>query len=244
MARGKAAIESAKSTADFRDAAREFEQAAAIAPNWPEAYYNLGLVREKSGDYDEAIAGYKRYLQLVPASSADAGKVQETIYKLEYLRERNNITGIWKVDPNESNVSCEPSAYMHYRNGFGSSVFMIDDIQLDIQRSSDGLKARILSSKNRFGGWFPDGAFTPVQRDGELVKVFDANMYTCHESVREDHCPWLTKFILTQSAANVLEGTIDVGRGFAYKVVSYNPFRYEPYGINCDGKVVLKRMNN
>jgi lipoprotein NlpI len=69
-----------------------FEKVAQLAPQWPDVYYNLGLLLEKTGNYDDAIQNFRTYLQLAPASP-DAHQVRETIYKLEYKRERSNIGG-------------------------------------------------------------------------------------------------------------------------------------------------------
>ena len=45
--RGMAAVEMAKSPADYKDAIKEFEKAAKLAPGWADVYYNLGMVQEK-----------------------------------------------------------------------------------------------------------------------------------------------------------------------------------------------------
>ena len=87
MARGQAAVEMAKSPADFQDAIREFQKAAELAPTWPDPYYNLGLTQEKAGKLREAAASFKKYLQLAP-NVPDAAKIQEQIYKLEYKAEK------------------------------------------------------------------------------------------------------------------------------------------------------------
>lgn len=87
MARGQAAVEMAKSPADFQDAIREFQKAIELAPNWPDPYYNLALLQEKTGRLKEAVASLKQYLRLAP-NAPDAAKVQEQIYKLEYKAEQ------------------------------------------------------------------------------------------------------------------------------------------------------------
>lgn len=87
MARGQAAVEMAKSPEDYEQAIKEFQQAARLAPNWPDPYYNLGLVQEKAGKLREAITSLNRYLQLAPGAP-DAAKVNEQIYKLEYKVEQ------------------------------------------------------------------------------------------------------------------------------------------------------------
>lgn len=86
MARGMAAVEMAKTPNDYKRAVNEFEQAAKLAPNWPDIYFNLGSIQAKAGNYGEAMRHYKRYLELAP-NAPDAAKVREEIYKLEYRAE-------------------------------------------------------------------------------------------------------------------------------------------------------------
>jgi hypothetical protein len=98
MARGMAAVEMAKSPGDYALAVPEFEQAARLAPDWPEIFYNLGLVQSKVGDYTSAMKSFQRYLDLAP-QSPDAAKVRDEIFKLEYRRDRDKQTtmlaGTW-----------------------------------------------------------------------------------------------------------------------------------------------------
>lgn len=102
MARGNAAIEMAKSPGDYALAVKEFEQAARLAPDWPEIYYSLGNAQSKAYDYTSAMKSYQRYLDLAP-QSPDAAKVRDEIFKLEYRRDRENLAamlaGIW-IAPN------------------------------------------------------------------------------------------------------------------------------------------------
>jgi tetratricopeptide (TPR) repeat protein len=85
--RGMAAVEMAKSPDDYAAAIKEFTQAAALAPDWPDVYYNLGLVQEKAGKYRDAITSLKQYRRLAPNAS-DAQIVQSLIYKLEFKAEQ------------------------------------------------------------------------------------------------------------------------------------------------------------
>ncbi len=98
MARGIAAAEMAKSVSDYDLAVKEFEQAAKLAPDWPDVYYNLGTAHAKAGDLTSAINNLQRYLDLAP-QSPDAGKVQQEIFKLEYRRDREKLnttlSGTW-----------------------------------------------------------------------------------------------------------------------------------------------------
>ena len=87
MARGQAAVEMAKSTEEYAPAIKEFEQAVKLAPNWPDPYYNLAILQEKTGKLKEAVESLKQYLRLAP-DAPDAAKIQEHIYKLEYKAEQ------------------------------------------------------------------------------------------------------------------------------------------------------------
>lgn len=98
MARGVAAVEMAKSADDYALAVKEFEQAARLAPHWPDIYYNLGNVQSKAGDLTSAMKSFQRYLELAP-KSPDAVKVRNEIFKLEYRLDREklaaSLAGTW-----------------------------------------------------------------------------------------------------------------------------------------------------
>ena len=136
MARGMAAVEMANTPKDYKHAVREFEQAAKLAPDWPDVYFNLGSVQAKAGNYGEAMRHYKRYLELAP-KAPDAAKVREEIYKLEYRAEeperaRNRFIALindtvldtqtdlmWAAKDNGSNISWQGAKNYcgNYRGG-------------------------------------------------------------------------------------------------------------------------------
>jgi len=87
MARGAAAMEMAKSPADFRDAVKEFSQAVKEAPDWANAWFNLGVAHESAEDYQAAINSFKTYLKKAP-KAADRENVEMRIFKLEYKMEK------------------------------------------------------------------------------------------------------------------------------------------------------------
>lgn len=238
MARGQAAVEMAKSTADYEAAARELEKAKQLAPQWPEVYHALGLLYEKTGNYEEAIESFRGYLKHVP-SSPDAAKVQESIYKLEYKRDRNNIEGIWKTVVNETTATCDPAGYEAGRRWWLSSRFVIDDLVLEFRKKPEGDRVRVLSSRLRIHS-LPDGSYVPVKRDEGIIKIFGATMYTCKDVVQPDHCPWESKFVLTQVSADELKGTLDV-KGAGWHRVSYSKEKDEFTFFQCTGKIVLRR---
>jgi hypothetical protein len=92
--RGIAAVEDAKSPEDYDSAIKEFQEAHTLAPGWPDALYNLGMVQEKAGKYGEAIVSLRLYLCLAPDAS-DVETVKSLINKLEYKTEKE--TGFKKV---------------------------------------------------------------------------------------------------------------------------------------------------
>jgi hypothetical protein len=88
--RGVAAVEMAKSPADYDVAIKEFRQAIDLAPDWADAYYNLGKVQEQAEKFGDAIASFRQYLRLAPNAS-DSESVKSLIDKLEFKAE-NTLT--------------------------------------------------------------------------------------------------------------------------------------------------------
>jgi tetratricopeptide (TPR) repeat protein len=84
--RGMAAAEMAISPTDFEAAIIEFKQAALLAPDWPDAYYNLGMMQEKAGKLGDAVTSFRQYLRLAPGAS-DVETVRSLMNKMEYRKE-------------------------------------------------------------------------------------------------------------------------------------------------------------
>lgn len=87
LVRGGVAIKEAKSAADFEEAAKEFGRAARVAPWWADAYFNQGVAYKKAGKFADAVRNMKLYLSSAP-NAADAAKVREQIYAIEYRQEK------------------------------------------------------------------------------------------------------------------------------------------------------------
>ena len=87
LVRGMAAIEMAKNEDDLAIAVAEFKKATEIAPEMAAAWYNLGSVQSKTGQINDAIASYRRYLILAPQAE-DARRVGDEIIKLEFRQEQ------------------------------------------------------------------------------------------------------------------------------------------------------------
>lgn len=78
---GETMFKEAKSAANFSQAAAEFTDAAKLAPQWPDARYNLALAKEAAGDYSGAMDDLKLYQQF-KLSEAEARTVQDKIYAI------------------------------------------------------------------------------------------------------------------------------------------------------------------
>jgi len=95
MARGKAAIELAKGSNDYKDAIAEFKKATLAAPWLGIVYFNLAVAQELGSEYGEAIRNYKFYL-LADPNAADAKEVKTKTYELEFKNEKATVETIKK----------------------------------------------------------------------------------------------------------------------------------------------------
>jgi thiol-disulfide isomerase/thioredoxin len=93
LLKGMEIMEMAQSPDIFKQAVREFEDAAWLAPDSPEVHYYLGktlsLVKGQAG---RAISELERYLELTPAAP-DAQKVRGEIAELEELKKISRKSG-------------------------------------------------------------------------------------------------------------------------------------------------------
>lgn len=79
---GTALFKDAKTAGDFSQVESEFTKAADLAPQWPDARYDLALAKEAAGDYSGAMADLKLYQQF-KLPEAEARTVQDKIYVLD-----------------------------------------------------------------------------------------------------------------------------------------------------------------
>lgn len=87
--RATALQKDAKTARDYAAAIAEYGQALAIAPWWPDAYFNLSLAQEAAGRLGEARTSLGFYLASAP-NEADARSAQDRIYALEARQERDD----------------------------------------------------------------------------------------------------------------------------------------------------------
>lgn len=141
--RAEAAVQAAKTPADYLDAAKAFEQAIGVAP-WVAAYhYNRGLVLEKAGRFGEAARNLELYL-LADPKAKDARDVEKKIAGLEYRQERAGrppppaasamaqpkgpnlaaLVGRWRVQQYLGNVKQKPTMSGPWGDGRGSDGVM------------------------------------------------------------------------------------------------------------------------
>jgi tetratricopeptide (TPR) repeat protein len=170
--RGQTATQMAKTDAEFEEALDEFGKAIELAPNWPDPYYQLGLLQDKLGKYDEALTNLKRYLTLAPPS-ANTVQVQELYYKIEYKRDRANQT--------KAIIDALTTGIIHRKGGSTGGVCRVDKFI----RVGREIKASIwcmVSSYNQT---------VPVEFDGSVLK-FRYIYYGCPNApgLKNYPCRW------------------------------------------------------
>ncbi len=69
----------------------EMQSAIEMAPWWSEAYFNLALVQEASGEYGAAARNLGRYLSASPRAE-DAEAVCEKLLEMELKDERERAS--------------------------------------------------------------------------------------------------------------------------------------------------------
>lgn len=221
--RGQAAVEMAKSPEDYAAAIEEFEQAARLAPGWPDPYYNLGLVQEKAGKFREAIVSLNRYLQLAP-NAPDAAKIQEHIYKLEYKAERENILTIadivdvlvsfgneetWEIEKrgkHEQNATFVPCAVC---GGFHICTFItrLDNDRIKVPRM-------IVHTKNGYRA-VEEESFNIIKIKGPVVKFSIVESYVGYPVIPPYRAARVNVEIEVVSKTHVKVGILDgVGETF------------------------------
>ena len=209
MVRGQAAVGIARTWQDYKIAIEEFEQAAKLAPDWPEIYYNLGVVQEKAGQYGEAVGNLKKYLALAPDAS-DAEQVRELVYKVEEeereLLDPNSLVGIWWIDlPGSADSSA--------------------DWRFEIRNNNGKVEARALAELS-WEAHLPKGKFVPIQWDGKTLKISRAVSYGCDSSVDPNWCPSEATYNLTRVSADRLEGEIEVSGVYGFKGAKHFESKY------------------
>lgn len=173
MTRGLTAAEMAKTKSDFEGALSEFRIAIELAPEWPDAYYQLGALQDKLGKHDEAYNNLKRFLQLAP-KECNTEQVQELIYKIEYKRD--------KAHKRKLIIDALNGSTIHKKGTTGGGACFVEKfIQV-----GDELKASIWCMVSEYN------QIVPVEFDGSALK-FKYTYYGCQHmppTYTWFPCPW------------------------------------------------------
>ncbi len=202
MLRGTEAVEMARKPADFAAAITEFSQAARLAPDWPDPYYNMGMVHHRLEKFEEAERNLKRYLELAP-NAPDAAEVRTLLVKIEYRKERAQQA---RMDP----------------------ANLVGTWETDKENGGDFYRFRVANSQGRVVAGLLPYAFTeqrglanaptmvPVKWDGTTLLIAKTHYFYCDRSVRLDSCPAEATLTLTLTAPDTLQGTLHIARDHTF----------------------------
>jgi tetratricopeptide (TPR) repeat protein len=184
--RGVAAVEMAKSPADYQSAIKEFEQAINLAPGWPDVYYNLGLVQEKAEKYGDAVISFRQYLKYAPTAN-DVETVKSLINKLEYKRD--------KTDKKMEIINAMIRGTIHRKGGSSGGICHIERFVL----LGDELRANIWCMVPTFR------QSIPAEFDGSVLK-FKYKYYGCLNmpNYKDYPCTWEVSIVAEAIAASPL----------------------------------------
>ncbi|AKV02769.1 TonB-dependent receptor [Labilithrix luteola] len=70
-------------TGAYREAVAELEQARALDPKAKDLVFNLGVVTEKLGKYDDAVAYFRQYMEMDSVTPAERAKAETIVKRLE-----------------------------------------------------------------------------------------------------------------------------------------------------------------
>ena len=70
-------------TGSYREAIAELEAARLLDPKGKDLVFNLGIVHEKLGKFDEAITFFRQYMEMEGVTSAERAKAENIIKRIE-----------------------------------------------------------------------------------------------------------------------------------------------------------------
>jgi tetratricopeptide (TPR) repeat protein len=70
-------------TGAYREAIAELEQARGLDPKAKDLVFNLGIVHEKLGKFDEAITFFRQYMEMEGVTAAERAKAENIIKRIE-----------------------------------------------------------------------------------------------------------------------------------------------------------------
>lgn len=179
--RAEYAFRNAKTEADFSAAAKEYENAIALAPWVVANYFNLGVAQEKAGKLAEAKGSFGWYVKAVP-DAADAKEVRKRIAGLEFGIEQAAKQGT-AVVPAPKPVGADFSGGWDALNGEGKTesknmFFVEKDGDTWIVRDRERKPLRVVKTQGRqlwiedsFLGWGTTHWEFVLSTDGQTIDV-------------------------------------------------------------------------
>lgn len=76
----------------YREAVAELEAARGLDPKAKDLVFNLGIVHEKLGKYDEAIAFFRQYMEMEGVTAAERTKAETIIKRIEGAKREVPVT--------------------------------------------------------------------------------------------------------------------------------------------------------
>ncbi|CAN5924617.1 hypothetical protein BH11MYX4_BH11MYX4_53370 [soil metagenome] len=70
-------------TGAYREAIAELESARLLDPKAKDLVFNLGIVHEKLGKFDEAITFFRQYMEMEAVTTSERGKAENVIKRIE-----------------------------------------------------------------------------------------------------------------------------------------------------------------
>ena len=111
--RARATAQAAKTPGEFLDAAKEFGEAARLAPWVAEYQFNRGVLLQKAEHYGEAALALDLYLRAAP-DAKDRTEVRKLIAGLRHIKDKSAQGGI---DPTPPQAGRAPRAESHRAGG-------------------------------------------------------------------------------------------------------------------------------
>jgi tetratricopeptide (TPR) repeat protein len=169
---GATLFKDAKTPDDYAQVESQFKQAVDLAPQWPDARYNLALAKEAAGDYSGAMADLKLYLQF-KLPDAEARTAQDKIYVIEAKAEEA---------PKKQAAADAANAQAAKRDNFDGAVFVHDDPIDPIHGYVEGeqtkmtIKGDEVTWFHKYTGVTAEG-YQNGHREGEWFQIGTGHLY-------------------------------------------------------------------